>query len=103
MKKINCRVKISGSYLGENWYYEDAENEASQYIDIEDNDPSELWWTDGNFSCDCNRWRFLPKHLQDKFDELHGNTDKDGNRCGETIIINSIIPFDTTLPSLIIS
>lgn len=88
---LRCRVKIEGEYKGEKWTHEDGEDwrEWSQFIN--DGDPSAYWWEDGNMSCDCNRYGFLPEHLRPL-------VDPDGH--GHEIIINKIIPFDSCLPTL---
>jgi hypothetical protein len=82
--RIQCRVRIPGEYKGERFVYEDKEgDDGSQYI-WPDGDASQYWWQDGNFSCDCNRWGFLPEHLK----KVH-----DG-KCGHEIILFRIIPIE---------
>jgi len=103
--RINCKVRIEGSYKGENFIYEDEDDQfGSQYIwpaencdgddeqEINDNRASRYWWEEGNLGCDCNRCRFLPPHMEHSGD------------CGHTITINKIIPIEgDNLPILILN
>jgi len=83
--RVNCRVKITGTFHNQEFEYIDPEDaEGSQYI-WPDGDPSTSWWTDGNFSCDCNRARFVGL---------------DYMPCGETINIDVIEPIDFDGPIL---
>lgn len=91
--RVQCRVVIKGEYNGEAFTYTDPEDsDGSQFIWLEDNDPSSYWWNNGNMGCDCNRISFMPKHLQD----LHGG------ECGHTIKLFSVTPIEEGLPELII-
>ena len=86
--RINCRVKITGTYKGKPFEYIDPEGvEGSQYI-WPDGDPSTFWWAEGNMACDCNRSYFLP--------EEWGVS----NECGDEILIDTIVPVDYDGPSL---
>ena len=81
---IRIRCRIIGTYKGENFTYEDPEgDEGSQFLHWEDEnngyDPSDYWWREGNFSCDCNRAHFV------------GEEDLP---CGETIRIQRIEPIE---------
>ena len=77
--RINCRVKITGTFKGQPFEYTDPESTpGSQFYD-RDGDPSRFWWAEGNFSCDCNRGQFVG------LDEME---------CGETINIDKIEPID---------
>lgn len=88
--RIVCRCTISGKFNGREFTYQDAENETewSQYIWLENNDPSRFWWEEGNMACDCNRSRYLPDGWIDEIE------------CGGQIEIYSVIPFDDCLPKL---
>jgi hypothetical protein len=91
--RVQCRVVIEGEFNGEKFTYTDTENsDGSQFIWLEENDPSTYWWTEGNYACDCNRVEFLPAHLKD----LH-----DGE-CGHRIKLFSVTPIEKELPTLII-
>lgn len=75
---IQCRARITGTYQGMPFVYEDPEgDEGSQYYDAE-GDPSTYWWAEGNFSCDCNRSQFVGVDLD----------------CGDEIFIDTIAPID---------
>lgn len=96
MEKIrNYRVKIIGTYKGKFWEYIDPPNRAGtafafapgEYFDNEDWEPSEFWFSQGNFSCDCNRSRLLPADMQKDFDP-------DNIMCTETIMIDRIEPIE---------
>lgn len=92
-KIVQCRVVIEGEYNGEKFTYTDPEgSDGSQFIWLEDNDPSTYWWTEGNYACDCNRHEFLPPHLQ----EIHNG------ECGHEIKIFKVTPIEKELPELII-
>ncbi len=83
--RINCRVRITGTFQGKPFEYIDPEDsDGSQYI-WPDGDPSTYWWAEGNFSCDCNRWDFV------------GDEEME---CGETICIDQIEPIDYDGPIL---
>ena len=83
--RIQCRVKITGTYRGSPWEFIDPEDsDGSQFIDA-DGDPSSFWWTEGNFGCDCNRAKFLP--------EAWGVEDD----CGTLIKMDKIEPIDKEL------
>lgn len=90
MKKLNdgrtiCRVRITGTFQGKPFRYTDPEDSSgSQYI-WPDGDPSTSWWSEGNFSCDCNRSRFVGIEFME---------------CGETIYIDRIEPIDFDGPTL---
>jgi hypothetical protein len=83
--RVNCRVRITGTFQGEPFEYVDPEgHDGSQYI-WPDGDPSTYWWSEGNFSCDCNRAEFVGvEHME----------------CGETICIDRIEPIDFDGPVL---
>lgn len=85
--RVNCRVRIEGTYQGKPWVYVDPPGERSQYIWPPDEggniDPSEYWWSEGNMSCDCNRQNYLPDEMCPKEDMP----------CGNTIRIDRIIPL----------
>lgn len=93
-ERIVCRVRIHGSYNGVEFVYEDDEETFSQFIWTKDNDPSEFWWSDGNYSCDCNRRNFLPEHLKITLPD---------DTCGCRILIEKIVPIDESLPELYIN
>ncbi len=85
---IRCRARITGSYRGYAWVYEDPPNaEGSQYIHP-DGDPSTFWWAQGNLACDCNRARFVP--------EKWGIEEE----CGDEILIDKIECLDYDGPVL---
>lgn len=89
-----CRVKITGTYKGKPFVYIDPEDsQGSQFISA-DNDPSTFWWTDGNYSCDCNRSRFVPLDMIEE--------EKVG-RCGDEIYIDTVEPLDNRLPMLVLN
>lgn len=88
--RVNCRVKIIGTYKGRPFEYVDPEGVGSQFI-CPDGDPSTGWWTDGNMACDCNRSVFLP--------EEWGVEDV----CGHEILIDRIEPIDYDAPPLILN
>lgn len=98
--RIRYRVKIIGTFRGLPWEYHDPEGTESQFLWIEDNDPSEYWWSEGSMSCDCNRIRFLPKEMQDIL-----IAEKGDNLCGGCEInIDRIEPLEgNNLPSLILN
>lgn len=79
--RIQCRVKIIGTFCGEPFEFIDPEDSKGSQFIWPDGDPSTYWWTDGNFSCDCNRAQFIGKKIGDV-------------ECGETINIDKIIPID---------
>lgn len=82
---IQCRCRIEGHYMGRDFIYEDPEHaDGWYYFWVKHQDPSTYWWAEGNMSCDCNRYIFLPADLQ----ALH-----DG-KCGESIMIKRIIPLE---------
>lgn len=84
-KRIRCRVRIEGTFLGMPWFYEDPQDsDGSQVIWVEENDPSDFWWREGNMACDCNRYEFLPGNLQ----AIHSGD------CGHEIMIDTIIPIE---------
>ncbi len=86
--RIQCRVKITGTFRGKPFEYIDPEDSGgSQYI-WPDGDPSTFWWTDGNYSCDCNRWRFAGVEELD---------------CGEEICIDKIEPIDYDAEPLVLN
>lgn len=95
--RIQVRVRITGTFRGERWEYVDPDDrDGSQFIWpkdkcwSDDEIVSRYWWYDGNMSCDCNRWKFLPSHLQELCPE---------ENCGEEICIDRIEPVegDTSL------
>ena len=90
MNSIQVRCRIEGTYKGEEWVYEDPEGYGSQYIHVEEDtgilDPYTFWWSHGNFSCDCNRYRFLPEKMQAQIE--------DEEQCGKEIRIRRIIPLE---------
>lgn len=87
--RIQCRVRITGTYKGQPFEYVDPEGEdGSQFIQP-DGDPSTYWWSEGNFGCDCNRYYLLP--------EEWGVTDEN---CGHMIKIDMIQPIDYDGPTL---
>jgi len=84
------RVRIEGIYNGKEFTYTDpiGEDGSTTVREGEDGpDPSTYWWTEGNFSCDCNRWKFLPIELQkergDRLDE-----------CGNEIKFRTLTVID---------
>ncbi len=94
-RRVNCRVRIEGSYRGEPFVYVDPPGVASQFVWLDGvfnrdpgnpMDPSTYWWSEGNYCCDCNRASFLP-----------GGPELP---CGETIRIDRIVPLDPRLPEL---
>ena len=86
--RVNCRVKIIGTFHNQKFEYIDPEGvEGSQYI-WPDGDPSTCWWTDGNYSCDCNRAKFVGL---------------DNMPCGETINLEIIKPIDFDGPTLVLN
>lgn len=106
--RIQCRVEIKGEHDGRNFTYIDPiESDGSQFIWPRDNEDgwlgeqetldkmaSRFWWEDGNMSCDCNRWSFLP-------DDMKQNHNRD---CGHSIKIFSITPIEgDNLPVLILN
>lgn len=77
--RINCRVKITGTYLGKTFTYTDPEGTDGSPYYWPDGDPSIYWWSEGNFSCDCNRCEFIGiKNME----------------CGDLIFIDRIEPVD---------
>lgn len=102
MKKLEdgrtiIRVRIEGSLDGVKFTYEDPiGHEGSQYIwpkkegEEDDNINSEYWWREGNMSCDCNRWGFLPSNLQ----RIHSG------ECGSSIRIYRLIPLEGDFPTV---
>lgn len=91
--RIQCRVRITGTLNGVPWVYEDPEDEdGSQYIDGDD--PSFFWWSEGNFSCDCNRARFLPDDLFEQLPKGDDPNNPDDPSCGELILIDKIEPIE---------
>ena len=59
--RVQVRARIVGTYMGRPFEYVDPEgDDGCQYIWYGDY-PSTGWWSTGNLSCDCNRWRFLPE------------------------------------------
>lgn len=89
--RIQCRVKITGTWNGKLWEFTDPENMSGSQFIHPDGDTSEFWWSEGNMSCDCNRIHFIPWAT---------DTDRDGVGCGDYILIDSIVPIDPSLPSL---
>lgn len=87
--RIQCRVKIIGSYRGEKFEYIDPENSDGSQFFSEDGDPSTYWWSEGNYSCDCNRSEFLSEELFGKWEKNSGI-----NECGDEILIDEIVPLD---------
>lgn len=76
--RIQCRVRITGTYQGKPFVYEDPkDDEGSQFYDA-DGEPSTHWWSEGNMSCDCNRSKFVKVDLD----------------CGDGILIDTIAPID---------
>jgi hypothetical protein len=75
--RINCRVKITGTYKGERFVYTDPEGVYSQYY-LPDGNPSRFWWEEGNMACDCNRGVFIDADLD----------------CGNTVCIDTIEPLN---------
>lgn len=71
--------------MGENWVYEDDKNSNGNYTYwVKEKEANQYIWADGNNSCDCNRYRFLPLHLQEKH----------SSECGTDIFIDKIIPLE---------
>ena len=85
--RINCRVKITGTYHGRPFEYIDPEGCYSQFI-WPNGDPSSLWWSEGGMRCDCARSYLLPEEWGIELD------------CGEEIMIDSIEPIDYNGPVL---
>ena len=83
--RIQCRVKITGTFRGEPYEYVDPEDHPGSQFIWPDGGSSDWWWSDGNMSCDCNRGEFV------------GIEDME---CGETINIDMIEPIDYDGPTL---
>ncbi len=70
----HARAKFTGTYNGKSFEYTDPEGEeGSIYL----SEFTEFYWSEGNFSCDCNRAYLV------------GEEDLP---CGETIQIQRIEP-----------
>lgn len=88
------RVRINGTFRGVPWQYEDhPDDKGSQFVYMgSEQEVSEYWWSDGNFSCDCNRERFLPDELRKLY----------SGGCGDQIHIDRIVPLDPKFPTLVL-
>jgi len=93
------RVRITGTYEGEPFVYEDPEGDGSFFLHPEGEgglDTTRFHWTDGNYGCDCNRLRFLnaTRETHPKLFYPEGTPSPDGEgeypRCGTTIRIDTI-------------
>lgn len=79
----NYRVRIEGTIGGAPWLYEDDKDTASGVAYQEDGDVGYFLWAHGNYSCDCNRARFVnPMQKTNIYP------------CGNYIRIQRIIPLD---------
>ena len=92
--RIQGRVRIIGSYHGNQFEYIDPDNcDGSQYWNSTEHngyEPSEFWWSEGNMSCDCNRGFLIGKTLE----------------CGNEIRIDRIECIEETeqgLPALVLN
>lgn len=96
----NYRVKITGTYRGQSWEYIDSpDGEGSafvyapgEYFGNEEWLPGDYWFSEGNFSCDCNRGRFV---FGDKYD-------CDNAQCGREINIDRIEPIEQPIPGVVL-
>lgn len=85
---VQCRVRITGTYQGKPFTYEDPPDDQGSQFYHPDGDPSEFWWSEGNMACDCNRGAYV------------GIKDMP---CGDTICIDVIAPIDYDAPPLILN
>lgn len=80
----NYRIRIEGTHNGKAWIYEDQGKDQSGTYYINDTPLMYFFWEEGNYSCDCNRLKFILPNWNVMGDY----------KCGNTIFIDRIIPLD---------
>lgn len=91
MKMVTAELEYEGQRYT---VTREAVDAKSLWPDLDDEDRSReleglVWyqWTDGNYSCDCNRFSFISY----KYDDYPGEEDEDGHfPCGRTITLVSL-------------
>lgn len=80
-----CLARIDGTFRGIPFSYIGAEGTQDYIWWRGSEDTPYCYWIGGNYSCDCNRHRFLPPELQAL---------RTADECGDEINITRVVPLE---------